>query len=108
MENDGEEEITDEEIERQIGRLKKKKAAGANGIGNEVWIYSKGHLRRKLKEIIRKVWGGEGFPEKWKIGIIAPIFKKGDMEEVTNYKGVTLLCTAYKIYAAVFAERLRQ
>jgi len=27
---------------------------------------------------------------------------------VTNYRGVTLLCTAYKIYAAVLAERLRQ
>jgi len=39
LENDGEDEITDEEIERQIGRLEKKKAAGADEIGNEAWIY---------------------------------------------------------------------
>jgi len=49
VKNDGENEITDEEIERQIGRLKKKKVAGADEIGNKAWIYSEEHLRRKLK-----------------------------------------------------------
>jgi len=43
--------------------LKKKKAAGADEIGNEALIYSE---RRKLKEIIRKVWREEGFPHTQK------------------------------------------
>lgn len=71
--------ITKEEIERQIGRFKKKKVAGADGIGNEAWIYSEEHIRRKLIELIRKVQKKEGFPEEWKIGIIARIFKKGNI-----------------------------
>jgi len=27
---------------------------------------------------------------------------------VKNYREITLLCTAYKIYAAILAERLRE
>jgi len=40
--------------------------------------------------------------------VITPIYKKGDTSDVRNYKGVTLLCTAYKIYAAILAEKLRK
>ena len=54
------------------------------------------------------MWRGEGFPEEWRVGLIAPIFKKGDPKSVENYRGVTLLCTAYKIYAGILAERLRK
>jgi len=39
---------------------------------------------------------------------ITPIHKKGDTSDVTNYREITLLCTAYKIYAAILAERLRE
>jgi len=38
--------------------------------------------------------------------VITPIHKKGDTSDVRNYKGITLLCTAYKICAAMLAERL--
>jgi len=38
--------------------------------------------------------------------VITPIHKKGDTSDVRNYRGITLLCTPYKIYAAILAERL--
>jgi len=31
------------------------------------------------------------------LGIICPIFKKGDMKKVTNYCGISLLDTAYRV-----------
>jgi len=40
--------------------------------------------------------------------MITPIHKKGDTSDVRNYRGITLLCTAYKIYAAILAKRLRE
>ena len=33
------------------------------------------------------------FPEKWSEGYIIPIFKKGDTNEPSNYRGITLLST---------------
>lgn len=52
------------------------------------------------------------FPEEWKVGIISPIHKKGNTKVVENYRGITLLCTAYKIYAYkiyanILTEKLR-
>lgn len=34
--------------------------------------------------------------------------KEGERERIDDYRGVTLTHTAYKIYAAVLAERLRE
>lgn len=39
---DEEEEISSEEVRRDIGMLKNGKAAGMNGIMNEVWRYGGG------------------------------------------------------------------
>lgn len=62
----------------------------------------------RLVEIINRVWRGEGFPNSWREGIITPIFKKGDRDKLENYKGITLLNTAYKIYAMVLQNRLEK
>lgn len=45
-------------------------------------------------------------PERWREGVISPIFKRGDRENVKNYRGITLLNTAYKIYAMILENRL--
>lgn len=106
-EEDGE-ELYEEEIEEQIKKLKKSKAAGSDGIANEAWIYSQGGIRTKLNELIKRVWRGEGLPEKWREGLISVIHKKGEEGNPANYRGITLLGTAYKIYAAILAENIRR
>jgi len=44
-------------------------------------------------------------PKDWNLGIICPIFKKGDMKRVTNYRGLSLLDTAYKVLSIAILER---
>ncbi|CAD6242993.1 GSCOCG00009629001-RA-CDS, partial [Cotesia congregata] len=99
-------EPSDEEIDRQIAKLKKGKAEGGDEIKNEAWIYGRGKIRCRIREIIREVWRGEYFPEDWREGIITPIFKKGEKDCLDNYRGVTLTSTAYKIYASILNERI--
>lgn len=55
LEGDQEDELDEKEIEMQIRRVKSKKAAGADGIAGETWIFSKEKIRDKLKEVIRGV-----------------------------------------------------
>ncbi|XP_077270175.1 uncharacterized protein LOC143901623 [Temnothorax americanus] len=99
-EEDGELEIQDQEIEEQINNLKKK-AAGVDGIVGEAWKFSNGRIKGKLKEILKKVWRGEGFPEEWRVGLIAPIFKKDDPKSVENYRGVTPVLSSCRAYMRV-------
>lgn len=104
--DDDEEDLTNEEIERQLKKLRSKKVARPDGIRNEAWKFCRGQVRERLREVIKEVWRDKGWPESWKEGVISPLHKKGDKQFPANYRGITLLSTAYKIYAAVLAERL--
>lgn len=40
--------------------------------------------------------------------MVTPIYKKGEQERTGNYRGISLLCTAYKVYAEVLRRRLEE
>jgi len=45
-------------------------------------------------------------PTEWNVSIICPIHKKGDIMEYSNYRGVSLLNTAYKILSNIVWKNL--
>lgn len=99
--------ITLEEVASQIEKMKKGKAAGADELKNETWIYGGNKVALKLTKIFNRIINGEGYPEEWREGIIkVPIKKEGDSSLVQNYRGVTLTGTASKIYAGIINDRL--
>lgn len=100
------EKISVREIKEAWGILKKRKAPGVDGIPKEVWSFAGQGLVNKLIGILGKVWEGQGLPEEWKMGIVVPLFKKGNPNEPKNYRGITLMATAYKIYTEIIRKRL--
>lgn len=101
-------EFTDEEINVQMKKLKKGKAAGGDGLRNEVWKNGGVELRRELADVMKRIGKGDKAPRGWKKGVVQPIHKKGPKDEVKNYRGVTLMDTSYKLYAALLNERLKK
>ena len=46
---------------------------------------------------VENSWKNEMLPEQWKESIIVPIYKKGEKTNCSNYLGMSLLLTSYKI-----------
>ena len=47
------------------------------------------------------------FPENWCNGTIIPVFKKGDKNDVNNYRGITLMSHLSKLFTTILNNRLR-
>ncbi|KAG7296948.1 hypothetical protein JYU34_019852 [Plutella xylostella] len=95
-----------EEVRAAIMRLKNNKAPGIDGLPSEIWKYCGGTVQSKLYELLLKIWEAKQQPQEWNTGVICPVHKKGCKKKCTNYRGIALLPTAYKILSYVLLKRL--
>ena len=58
-------------------------------------------IRNEIHELIISIWNKEELPEEWRELIIVPIYKKGDKTDCSNYRGISLLSTTYKILSNI-------
>merc|ERR1712074_407268 len=84
--------FTVDELSNIVKTLKTGKAAGGDGIINEVII----HTFEKLKSVwcclFNKILNTGELPSDWLNGLIIPIYKnKGERNDPGNYRGITLL-----------------
>ena len=90
--------------------LKYCKNNKATGIDNSICIESlklgSSELLMKLLEIINNVWNNNEIPKQWKTNIIVPIPKKGDQTKMQNYRGITLMSQAAKIFNRLILNRI--
>ena len=47
------------------------------------------------------------FVLRGRYAVIAPIYKKGNRKECSNYRGISLLSVVGKFYASVLVDRVR-
>jgi len=57
-----------------------------------------------MHQLIVKIWTAETIPEDW--SIICRLHKKGDVTICSNYRGIRMLCVAYKIFSSILLNRL--
>jgi hypothetical protein len=110
--NENKEEVEDidkptyEEMIEVISKIKRGKAPGIDNITVELVKKGGPELLQRIFELLMQIWEQERMPEEWGIGIICPIFKKGDRKECSNYRGITLLNSTYKIFTCLIYNRL--
>ena len=63
-------------------------------------------LKNYLHNLFNKIFELGYFPEDWSEGLIVPIFKKGEKDEVSNYRGITLLSIIGKLFTRILNNRL--
>ena len=78
----------------------------ASGIPAEIWKHGGQTIKQKLFELVLLIWKNEEVPQDWKDASIVPLFKKGSRVDCGNYRGISLLSIASKIFARILLNRL--
>lgn len=100
-------EPTVEELGKAIKSLKTNKAAGADQITAEL-IKSAGHIAHtRLHSLVVRIWREERIPDDWKRSELKVLYKKGDTTECKNYRGISLLSVAGKVFAWIILKRMQ-
>lgn len=63
-------------------------------------------MRSCLVDLLKQIWKEGTIPTEWRMSIVVPLYKRGDKEKTENYRGISLLCSAYKVYAEILRNRL--
>ena len=97
---------TMDEMARAIAGLKDCKAPGGDGIPAEVWKHGGDNMFSRLQQLITNAREMGSVPQEWKGASIITIYKKGDRTDCENYRGISLLSIAGKIFARILLNRL--
>ena len=96
------------EIVSAITKLKGNKSPGLDGILAEMLKNSLEHILPFLVQLFNRIFDTGVYPSAWTSAIIAPLHKNGDIDNPDNYRGVSLLRVAGKVFAQILNERLTQ
>ena len=100
-------EITSEELQRAICKLKSGQSPDGNGIRAEDIKDCNDETREMMRQIFNEVIKRNNFtPEEWKKVKIKVIYKKGDVEDVSNYRPICSLPSMYKLFSTIMYGRL--
>ena len=100
-------DITEKEIETIIKTLKFNKSPGEDGIINEFYQTYWYLIKQELTFIIQYSFNNFRLPPSQYNAMISLLYKKGNREELSNWRPISLLNTDYKLVTKILAERLK-
>ena len=97
-----------DETRKAIQGMRNNRAAGVDHVITSEALQSGGEV---MLEVIHKfcveVFTSLTPPEQWTTNIIVPLPKKGDLSCMNNYRGITLMSIAAKVYNKILLTRIR-
>ena len=95
------------EILKAIQKLKLNKASGPDGMIGEFFKFSSVVIIDYLVALFNHLFDIGYYPEDWSESIILPLFKKGNVNDPNNYRGISLCNILSKLYSSVINDRLK-
>jgi hypothetical protein len=89
-----------------IEKIKRPKSPAVDQISAELIKAVCRTIRSDIHKLIIPNRNKEELPEEWKESVIVPINNKGDKTDCSNYRGISLLSTLYKILPDILLSRL--
>ena len=89
------------EVKMAIEMLNRHKSKGIDQIPAELIKAGGRTIHSESHELINSIWNKEELPKKWKESIVVP----GDKTDCSNYEGVSVFSTTYKILSNILLSR---
>ena len=89
-----------------IKQLSNGKACGIDQIPNEFLKYGGDAIVDSLLALFTKVKILETLPNEWKNGLLRPLHKRSDDENLDNYRGITINSNVYKVFTSLIEHRV--
>ena len=99
--------ISIEELDQAVKQLNKNKTPGLDGLTSEFYLCFWPMLKNDLFQVLQKSIQHQSLPTSCRRAVITLLPKQGDLQEISNWRPVSLLNTDYKILAKALANRLK-
>ena len=100
--------ITEEEIRKQLDKLKNRKANGPDNLPIELWKLVGDAGIESLETTMNEVMS-RGIPSSWRYSEISPIYKgKRSVLDCGNYRGIKLMSHTMKLWERILENRIRE
>ena len=92
------------DVKACLNDLCNKKCEGFDRILTCVLYNCRSLLTPTLSQLFDKIYSSGCIPEQWKIAKVVPIFKKGNKDEIENYRPIANLCSTSKVFKKLIFE----
>ena len=86
--------ISEAEVLLALRKIKLRKAPGPDGIIGEIIKYSGNQVVHFFVKFFNTLFYKGIFPDRWMESIVIPLFKKGNINNPSNYRGISLCDTS--------------
>jgi len=100
--------LSTKDVDKIIKSLKPKNSAGYDGISTRLLKISSAFIISPLTFICNKSISLGVFPDRLKYAVVKPLFKKGDKNNISNYRPISLLSSFSKVFEKVMYNQLQE
>jgi hypothetical protein len=99
-------DISYDDVIDALGKAKLNKSPGLDNISNELIKNGGDAMNNSMHQLFRRLIQLEGTPQEWNKGIIIPIHKKGNKNNLNNYRGITLTSCVSKVFNRIISNSI--
>lgn len=96
-----------DEIIGIINSLKPDSSPGKDEISTRILKLCKNFISEPISFITNKIFETSKIPDQFKEGVVIPIYKSGKIDEMNNYRPITLINILSKIFEKCLNQRLK-
>jgi hypothetical protein len=98
--------MSSQKITECVKSIKIKNSEGYDRIPQRILADGIDHLVMPLSHLFSLIYYHNEIPSQWLIAKVCPIFKKGNKNEISNYRPISNLCSTSKIFEKLILKRI--